>query len=71
MRLSNVDEHHECVGEAHVVIAFDSDLLSEVFSQAVHKAFNCIVIFLLVMRVALTVQVKVACFHAFDGEEWA
>ena len=69
MRSFDVDEHHENVGEEHVVLAFDLDLLSRVFSQAVHKAFDCIFFVLLVMCVALKNQVEIACFHTFDGEE--
>ena len=44
----NVDEHHEHVGKDHVVFAFDSDASSEVFSQAVHEAFDCVIVVLFV-----------------------
>ena len=47
--LLDVDEHHEHVSEEHVFFAFDSNLLSEVFSQAVHKALARIIIVLLAM----------------------
>ena len=70
MRSFDVDEHHENVGEEHVVFVFDSDLLSQVFSQTVHKAFDCIVIVLFVARVMFLLQFEVVCFHAFSGEEW-
>ena len=66
----SLGHHHECIGQEDVVFAFDSNLLSEVLSQADHKAFDCIVIVLVVMRVALANQVNVACFDALNGEQW-
>ena len=71
LRSFDVNEHHENVGEEHVVLERDLDLLSEVSSQAFHKAFDCIVIVLFVVRVTLLLQFEVAHFHAFGGEEWA
>ena len=67
--LLNVDEHHEFVGEEHVIFAFDSDVLSEIFSQAVHETFGCIVVVLLVMCVALRFHCHIAGLHALDGEQ--
>ena len=65
----NVDEHHECVGEEHAVFAFDSNALSEIFSQAVHEAFNCVIIVLLVVCVMFWNCEDVARFHAVNGEQ--
>ena len=57
-------KHHEDVGEQHVFFSFDSNLLFEFFSQSVHEAFQCVVIILFVVRIALK------CFHVVDGEKW-
>ena len=69
LRLFDIDEHHEDVSEDHVWFAFHSDLSSQVFSQAVHEAFNCVVIVLLVMCVMLTACIKIVHLHTFDGEQ--
>ena len=68
LRSFDVDEHHEDVGEEHVGFALDLNLLSQVFSQAVHEALDCVIFVLFVMCIMLTTCIKVACFHAFNGE---
>ena len=68
MRLFDVDKHHECASEEHVVFAFhSSDLSSEVFSQAVHETIDSIVIVLFVTHAVLTNQVNFACFDALNA----
>ena len=64
----NVDEHHERVGEEHTFFVFDSNLSSEIFSQAVHETFDCIIIVLLVACVAAFRHNGVDCLHALDGK---
>ena len=66
----DVDEHHGCVKEEHAVFAFDLDALSEILSQAVHEAFDCVIIVLLVVCVALRNDECVCVLHALDGEQW-
>ena len=70
LRLLDVDEHHECVGEEHAFFAFDSDASSEIFSQAVHETFDCIIIILLVARVVVWSRVGVDVLHALDSKWW-
>ena len=67
----NADEHHECAGEEHAVFAFDSDGLSEIFSQATRETFDRIIIVLLVTCVAVWSHATVIPFHALDGEQRA
>ena len=70
LELFDVDECQEDVGDEHVVLLFDSDLSSKVFSQAVHEAFNCIVVILFVAGVAHVNHASVEIFNTFDGEQW-
>jgi len=58
----------ECVGEEHTFFAFDLNLSSEIFSQAVHETFDCIIIVLLAVCVVASSYARVDHFHAFDGE---
>ena len=51
--LFDVDEHHEDVSGKHVFLSFDLNLLSKIFSQTVHKAFNCFTIVLFVASVTV------------------
>ena len=69
MRSFDVDEHHENVSEEHAVFAFDPDLLSQVFSKAVHEAFDCVFIILFAACVMSLLQFEVACRHASSSEE--
>ena len=48
---SSVDEHHKDVSGHHAFLLSMQSLM-EFFSQAIHEALKCIVIILLVMRVA-------------------
>ena len=68
LRLFDVDEHHEDVGEEHFRFAFDSDLSSWVFSQTVHETFDCVVVVLLVACVVLGSHCHIVNLHAFDSE---
>ena len=54
-----------------LLFAFDLDFLSKVFSQAVHEAFDCIVVIPLVVHIAHANHPFVEGLHTFDGEQWA
>ena len=71
LELFDVDECHEDVGDEHVVLLFDSDLSSKVFSQAVNETFSCIVIIVFVTGVMLADWVHVACLDVLNCEQWA
>ena len=66
----NVCEHHEDISEEHVWLALDSNLSSQVFSQAVHEAFDSIIVVLSVACVMLEAWFCIALLHAIDGEQW-
>ena len=54
--------------DSSVVFAFDLNVLSEIFSQAVHEAFGCVVVTLLIACVAFGNHELVAVFHALNGQ---
>ena len=70
LRSFDVDEHHEDVGEEHVFFLFDSNLLSEIFSQDTHDTSSHITVISLVARVVPTDEVCVAQFDFFNSEQW-
>ena len=49
----DVNKNHEDVGEEHVFLLFDSNLLSKIFSKIAHEALSCIIIILLDAGVVL------------------
>ena len=49
---------------------FDLDSLLEVFSQAVHETFNCVVVILFVTGVVQVSWAFVKVLDAFNGEQW-